>query len=303
MVSREELVQEVLEKSKNNKWLFFFSKENLIEMCMRLLIGCICIIALVFFGVLSWRIAWSNWNMDLSKFDFSDLLALIMGLFAIAISVAFYFKATDTSNKFYDNVYKFTQETSEILGRIEAGFGERLKHLDEGYAGIRERVERIRVDPVKTEQAIKKEEAEVKKREEERKELLEHLASRAKLQENEKEELFKELRQKDRELTTAKEELRFLQTRLRRSEKEQNFPLETLPTSAIRYISSTIVQELGGPEVVSHLSVWALRRRFNSVKEMFNIDLLKSLELVNKQGELTQKGVRIFRRIAMIDRD
>ena len=132
-----------LAKSKSKThWLYIFLK------------NCLIIVAFVFLGVLSWRFAWIDFNVDLSKFEFSDLLALIMGLFAIAMSVAFYFKATDTSNKFYDNVYKFTQETSEILGRIEAGFGERLRHLDEGYTGLQSRFDKF--SSMSPEESIKK---------------------------------------------------------------------------------------------------------------------------------------------------
>src|SRR6185436_4120877 len=68
------------------------------------------------------------------KVDMGGLLSLVLSVFAMALSVAFYFRATDTSNTFYDNTYKFTREMSEVLGRIEAGFGERLRHLDEGYS-------------------------------------------------------------------------------------------------------------------------------------------------------------------------
>ena len=67
------------------------------------------------------------------QFDFSNLLSLILALFSIALSALFYFKATETSNAFYNNTYKFTNDIAELLARIESGFGERLRHLDEGY--------------------------------------------------------------------------------------------------------------------------------------------------------------------------
>lgn len=85
-------------------------------------------------GVVLWKIATAD--LDLSQFAFSDLLALLLALFAIGLSVAFYFKAAETSNALYDNSDRFTKQISEILGRIEAGFGERLRPLDEGYSGL-----------------------------------------------------------------------------------------------------------------------------------------------------------------------
>ncbi len=36
------------------------------------------------------KLDWANWTIDFSKFEFSDLLALIMGIFAISMSVAFW---------------------------------------------------------------------------------------------------------------------------------------------------------------------------------------------------------------------
>src|ERR1051326_1980056 len=44
---------------------------------------------------------------SLQDLRFSDLLALLLSLFAIALSVAFYFKANETANDFYHNSYQF----------------------------------------------------------------------------------------------------------------------------------------------------------------------------------------------------
>lgn len=78
------------------------------------------VLALGFSGVLIYRLATAPFSIDLTGFNFNDLLALLLALFSIGLSVAFYFKATETSNEFYDNTYRFTKDISEILGRIEA---------------------------------------------------------------------------------------------------------------------------------------------------------------------------------------
>ncbi|OQB81233.1 MAG: hypothetical protein BWX88_04318 [Planctomycetes bacterium ADurb.Bin126] len=96
---------------------------------------------------------------------------MILALFAIGMSVAFYFKTTDSSNQFYDNIYNFTQKTSEILGRIEERFGERLKHLDEGYGRIQSQFEGITRSPGEIEKKV----AETKGKEEEVKESLQNV--------------------------------------------------------------------------------------------------------------------------------
>ena len=69
------------------------------------------------------------------QFDFPAFLSLLLALFSVALAALFYFKATDTSNAFYDNTYKFSQDVAGLLAKIESGFGERLRHLDETYKG------------------------------------------------------------------------------------------------------------------------------------------------------------------------
>lgn len=68
-------------------------------------------------------------KIDLSKLDYKDALNLVLALFAIWLSVSFYHRASDSSNKFYDRVYNFTKDTSTLLGALQAGFGEQLKQL------------------------------------------------------------------------------------------------------------------------------------------------------------------------------
>lgn len=96
-------------------------------------------IVLILTSVISWKIL--STNISINELKATDILSIVISLFAIGLSVAFYFKATDTSNDFYDNIYKFTKEVLEILGRIEAGFGERLKHLDEGYSSMSRKID------------------------------------------------------------------------------------------------------------------------------------------------------------------
>ena len=99
-----------------------------------------------------------------------------------------------------------------MLGRIEAGFGEKLKHIDEGYSGIRDRFDRMAPYSQVTNAEVKKEEEEIRQKEQEQKDVLEELAKRAKLAEHEKNAIFADLAQKSEELDQARMELRRLQT-------------------------------------------------------------------------------------------
>ena len=178
------------------------------------------ILILLFSVIISWKIITTP--IDLSDFNFSDFLSFQLALFAIILALVFYLKANETSNKFYDNTYKFTTETSILLGRIESGFGEHLRHLDEGYTGLVNRFDKIPIDIIKVQEQVVEEKEEVKEKEEERNQLIETLAERAELQENEKDELFKNLKNTENELNNAKEELAFLERKLLDAQKRES---------------------------------------------------------------------------------
>ena len=154
-------------------------------------------VVIVFTLVLGYKI--STIPFDLTKFDFSSLLSLILALFAIALSAAFYWKGTDQSNKFYHDSYMFTKDVSQILGRIEAGFGERLRHLDEGYTGLTRYV--LRGD---NETEIEKDKERVEEKEKARDKLIEELVNKAELKEKEKKEILERFRRTEAELESAK---------------------------------------------------------------------------------------------------
>ena len=169
------------------------------------------VIVICLIGVVTWKLINADVNISIKEFSFTDLLSMFVSFFAIALSVAFYFKATETSNRFYDNSYSFTKEISEILGRIEAGFGEKLKHIDEGYAGIRDRFDQLPFDANKAKEEIEAEKEEIEKKKKEQNDLLESLAEKAKLAEAEKEELFRKMETTSKELDSAKSDLRRMQ--------------------------------------------------------------------------------------------
>lgn len=200
------------------------------------------ILILLFSFIISWKVITTPLNVDLSDFNFSDFLSLQLALFAIILSLVFYLKANETSNKFYDSTYKFTNDTSVLLGRIEAGFGERLRHLDEGYTGLIDKFDRIPIDVKKVEEQVVEEEEEVKEKERERKQLIETLAERAMLQKNEKDELFNNLKNTENELDNAKEELAFLERKLLDAQKR--YPPDR-SSRRLATIMNLLINEIG----------------------------------------------------------
>jgi hypothetical protein len=107
------------------------------------LVKSIILLAFVFVVLLKFLESPFNFNIDLSKLGFTDVLSLLLALFSIGISVAFYFKATDSSNDFYDNTYKFTQEMSKMLARIDSGFGEKLNNIHEAQGQMGDKINQL----------------------------------------------------------------------------------------------------------------------------------------------------------------
>ncbi|MEW9183684.1 hypothetical protein AB2553_25725 [Bacillus mycoides] len=101
------------------------------------------IILTIFIGAFLFILAKKLIEMEISL-GVTDFLSIILALFSIGLSVAFYFKSTDQSNKFYDDTVKFTKDTSTILGEIQAGFGEKLTHLSQENIVIRNSIESVR---------------------------------------------------------------------------------------------------------------------------------------------------------------
>lgn len=251
------------------------------------------VIFILLITIIGWKLINSELQIDLSKFSFSELLALILSLFSVALSVAFYFKASDTSNQFYDNSYKFTKDMSEILGRIEAGFGERLRHLDEGYSGIRDKFDRLPQYGETKSEEIEKEEKEVKKREKEKLVLQEDLAKRAKLAESEKQEIFGKLDETSQELERARTELRHLirsNEELASEEREQRQIL-------LRYLADKISG--GAPKDTDPTSPRAsVRYIFRNIRDKLSVHAMRDLKRFNcldENGDLTRDTMNQIR--------
>lgn len=230
-------------------------------------------------------------KIDLASFSFNDFLALVLALFSVALSVAFYFKANEASNQFYDNTYKFTKDMSEILGRIEAGFGERLRHLDEGYSGMRERLDKLPHYGA-TLSDVKKEEEEIKRKEAEQRELIEDLAGKAKLAEHEKQALFANLSQKNEELEQARMELRRMQ-----ASRHHGNASASQRTSVIRYVARQLMRFLPPDQDPKALTASRLERLFLENRSDIAegaIEDMRILDLIDFEGELTLDAVKLL---------
>ncbi len=255
----------------------------------------------LFSAVVAYKIVTAPFSVDFKDFNFTELLNLLLAIAAVTLSVAFYFKATDASTLFYDNTYKFTQQVSEILGRIEAGFGERLRHLDEGYTGLQRKFENWPTDTAKADKQIKKEEDELKRKEQEKAQLLEDLAARAKLEQKEKEELFKQLHEKDEALAVTRRELMFLREQRRRVDNSEAIAVP-LPHDLADYLRSRVLgSELLGPDIILDAPQRVIRERFRRLRTELPSGFLREcthVGILDSEFDLTASGIATLRLLA-----
>ena len=221
----------------------------------------------VFVAIFAYKLCTATWEVDMSKFDFNTLLSLILAIFSIVLSVMFYFKATDTSNTFYDNTYKFTRDISEILGRIEAGFGERLKHLDEGYSGLWDKftIHSPSEDGLKiqnTTKEIELEKAKLEQQMSEKEQILDNLLSLAKIDSEEKASILEKLGAKEEIISNLKSELNLLKKRLEKEESNSEWDASNYQ-NILTMISDIIIDRLGVNSVIEESDV-AISSRFRS---------------------------------------
>ena len=142
-----------------------------------------------------------------NDFDIDSLLSLLLAFFSIFISVFFYIKASDTSNKFYDNSYSFTKDISVTLGKIEERFGEKLNTIND------------KMTIFSSQKMMKTEE--LNSAEDEKQKLIDELLEKTQLQNADKELFKKQLYDKEREANLLKQEL----TEINNNIKQYNEPI------------------------------------------------------------------------------
>lgn len=165
--------------------------------------------------VVGYRVINSDFNINLGTLSATDIVALLLALFAVGLSVAFYFKSSDSSNKFYDNMHKFTQDTSVVLGTIQSGFGEQLKNIEQKSQDLKESVDRYYTsNGADVSEEIAREKAATEKQvsdsEQELGKIIETLFEKSKLDDSEKQILKSKLEEKELELKTFQSELNFI---------------------------------------------------------------------------------------------
>lgn len=255
----------------------------------------ICIVIAV--GAVAYKFVIGDFNLDFNAF-----LSLILALFSIFLSAEFYFKATDTSNRFYDNIYKFTKDIAELLSRIEASFGQQLKSIDERQSKMNDWVYNGKM----SEQEIEKTESEINKQHEEldrirveQQKIIEKLIEDAKIKEEEKERIKMELAKNKKQYLQTRNALNNLQAKLISNEEIDEItsigPSFNENINVKNYSKKFIMQEIG----ISSLVPSVIVSKFNKLKYILSDDYINALERLGyaHNGKLTLTGIQFYQNI------
>lgn len=244
--------------------------------------------------------------------DFPTLLSLLLAMFSVAIAALFYFKATDTSNTFYDNTYKFTKDIAELLVKIESGFGEKLRNLDEGYTSMRDSLKDYggnASDSVKeTRKKIESEKSEMEKVVQERNIIISELIDKANLQVDDKADITQKLKEKEFELQAVQNELSHMNKRLLlngmdRDERKQItrgiiHRTDDPKHSALNYTRRKVLNRIG-IDVIMEAPKTLVIRKFNDISADLPIRYLEDLHRDGYYEDgLTVKGYNMLKQIA-----
>ena len=259
------------------------------------------VVVLLITGAIVYKVVTSRLDLDLSNFDFSDFLSLVLATFAIWLSIALYHRGSEVANRFYHEMHAFTSSVSESLGRIEGSFGEALRHIGE-------KVDRMPVDPVQTTfdiQEMQKEKealaAAKKELEEQRQKLVDEFAKRASEKQQREHEVMefarklehtmRELDRKEAELQDRQVQLDQLRHELMSREQEMRVPGLRRYSSSGRLAARHIARRLPSSFMLASpdKGMYIMQNVIGNADEELR-DVLQSNNMIGKEGKLTDLG-------------
>lgn len=214
-------------------------------------------------------------SLDFAKLSATELVNLLLAFFSIALSAAFYFAATSQSNQFYDNVNKFSKETSELLGRVD----EQIKGIGGRQTELRDSFDKYYSRGRGQADATQEVEAQAKAVEENLSKIVGEILDKTSLPVPERERIQAELKAKDAELSELRE-------RLSRDSAIREGQVTRYAQSKIKEFGAKKAAQLSFEEwavPVLQLGVPAYRR------DLFNLGYVTRANL-DSVNEITSKG-------------
>ena len=230
------------------------------------------LVALILYHLIRGDIA-----IELPDLSASELVSIFLAFFAIALAVSFYFAATSQSNDFYNNVNRFTKETSEILGRLD----EQVKNLGGRQSELKDSIDKYYFgsNNEKLEEAQQSTEAQVEEVNENISQIIRELFDKAQLDTPEREQFERRIREKDQELGELRERLGRIAMRSERP---------------VRHYTRSRIQKLGLEEAISEsprslLFKIARRGPASYRRDLHALGYINS-ESIESESDITKKG-------------
>ena len=257
-----EILDKMLKLQEKEKKPSFFKK----TICI---VASICVVIFVIFICI---IIYKN------NFTTESILSTLLAFFSIFISVFFYFKADETSSKFYDSSYKFMKDISVTLGKIEERFGEKLNSLSD------------KVSHLDRESKAATEEIEDKQEDKDR--IINELMEKANLSEAERSEYKKMLESKDQEI----EQLRMYRMRAEREASRLRHKMDQLSSPAKYatpedHFADTIIQTGISPQMLKYILE---NRRLPEDISPRTRKVLRANEVINPDGDINIENLARF---------
>lgn len=163
------------------------------------------VVVTIFIGLVVYKMIDVDLAFDFTKLSATDLVALILAIFSVGLSAAFYFAATGSSAKFYDNMHKFTKDTSVILGQLT----ERLDSVDKGQSEVKSRFDQLYSgnNDAEIKEKAKQKEDSVNKSRDDLKSTVDEWFKKLPIGQVEKDDFKRQLEEKERQLSTSLEQL------------------------------------------------------------------------------------------------
>lgn len=254
------------------------------------------ILILVIVCVFSYKIL--VFNTDSISVDFATLISVLLALFSIAMSVAFYHMANLSSQNFYSDSFKFTKDIAESLAKIDSGFGEKLNSLDTNYRSMKDEYKTYTLGSLgkslDQKDKIEEKEENVRFARDEQNKLIDQLITKANLNAKESEDFKKMLMEKEQVIGEAQREISQLNSRLNRYKRS----MIDLPAHLESYFRRKISNE--NAKLWMHFNnddLYKAFRHFLSERGIHKefIQELKEYEIIDNENHLTRKGVRLIK--------
>lgn len=202
-----------------------------------------------------------------NNFTTESILATLLAFFSIFMSVFFYFKADETSTKFYDSSYKFMKDISVTLGKIEERFGEKLNSLNDKVSHL--------------DRESKEATEEIEDKQEDKDRIINELMEKANLNAEERVRYKKELEDKE-------EEIAQLQSYRMRAEREATMlrhKIERMPEMNASFDYNTSLNSMRQ----SSISPKLIETLLETGKLPENLSM-RTISMLKKNGYITENG-------------